>query len=88
MRVFKLLSLMLVVIFVLSGCAPAASDLKIAILAPLSGPVPTFGVMTRDGALLAKRSGTPRAASTARRSSRSSKIASAPPTRPSMPLTK
>jgi branched-chain amino acid transport system substrate-binding protein len=53
MRVFKLLSLMLVVIFVLSGCAPAASDLKIAILAPLSGPVPTFGVMTRDGALLA-----------------------------------
>jgi branched-chain amino acid transport system substrate-binding protein len=35
--------------------APAASSaaLKIAILAPLSGPVPTFGVSTRDGALLA-----------------------------------
>jgi branched-chain amino acid transport system substrate-binding protein len=34
--------------------APAAAgDLKIAVLAPLSGPVPTFGVMTRDGALLA-----------------------------------
>ncbi len=36
--------------------APAAAttaDLKIAILAPLSGPVPTFGVSTRDGALLA-----------------------------------
>jgi branched-chain amino acid transport system substrate-binding protein len=30
-----------------------AADLKIAILAPLSGPVPTFGVSTRDGALLA-----------------------------------
>jgi branched-chain amino acid transport system substrate-binding protein len=28
-------------------------ELKIAVLAPLSGPVPTFGVMTRDGALLA-----------------------------------
>jgi branched-chain amino acid transport system substrate-binding protein len=28
-------------------------ELKIAILAPLSGPVPTFGEMTRDGALLA-----------------------------------
>jgi branched-chain amino acid transport system substrate-binding protein len=35
--------------------APAApaGELKIAILAPLSGPVPTFGVSTRDGALLA-----------------------------------
>lgn len=74
MRVFKLLSLMLVVAFVLSACAqpapapapaakaeptkapaaPAAGgELKVAILAPLSGPVPTFGVMTRDGALLA-----------------------------------
>jgi branched-chain amino acid transport system substrate-binding protein len=30
-----------------------AGDLKLAVLAPLSGPVPTFGVMTRDGALLA-----------------------------------
>lgn len=30
-----------------------AGELKIAILAPLSGPVPTFGVSTRDGALLA-----------------------------------
>ncbi len=28
-------------------------ELKIAILAPLSGPVPTFGVSTRDGALMA-----------------------------------
>jgi len=33
--------------------APAGGELKVAILAPLSGPVPTFGVMTRDGALLA-----------------------------------
>ncbi|GAB4499343.1 MAG: ABC transporter substrate-binding protein [Anaerolineales bacterium] len=28
-------------------------SIKVAILAPLSGPVPTFGVSTRDGALLA-----------------------------------
>jgi len=33
--------------------APAAGEIKVAILAPLSGPVPTFGVSTRDGALLA-----------------------------------
>ncbi|MEJ5198781.1 MAG: ABC transporter substrate-binding protein [Anaerolineae bacterium] len=33
--------------------APAGGELKVAILAPLSGPVPTFGVSTRDGALLA-----------------------------------
>ncbi len=31
----------------------AAIRIKIGILAPLSGPVPTFGVMTRDAALLA-----------------------------------
>ena len=87
MRMFKLLSLMLVFAFVLSACAPAApapapaapaakaeptkapaaaeptkapaaaapagGEIKVAILAPLSGAVPTFGVMTRDGALLA-----------------------------------
>ena len=33
--------------------AAAGGDLKIAILAPLSGSQPTFGTMTRDGALLA-----------------------------------
>jgi branched-chain amino acid transport system substrate-binding protein len=42
---------------VVSGAATAApsqiDQLKVAILAPLSGPVPTFGVSTRDGALLA-----------------------------------
>jgi len=30
-----------------------AGTIKVAVLAPLSGPVPTFGAMTRDGALLA-----------------------------------
>jgi len=34
------------------ACGPQ-SALKIAVLAPLSGPVPTFGASTRDGALLA-----------------------------------
>jgi len=33
--------------------ATGSTELKVAILAPLSGPVPTFGVSTRDGALLA-----------------------------------
>ena len=36
-----------------AAAAPAGGELKGAILAPLSGPVPTFGVSTRDGALLA-----------------------------------
>jgi branched-chain amino acid transport system substrate-binding protein len=35
------------------GCSGGPKVLKIAILAPLSGPVPTFGVSTRDAALLA-----------------------------------
>jgi len=44
----------LVIVALLAACAPASGgELKIAILAPLSGPVPTFGVATRDGALLA-----------------------------------
>ena len=34
-------------------CQAEPENIKVAILAPLSGPVPTFGVMTRDGALLA-----------------------------------
>jgi branched-chain amino acid transport system substrate-binding protein len=36
-----------------TACAKEPETIKVAILAPLSGPVPTFGVMTRDGALLA-----------------------------------
>jgi branched-chain amino acid transport system substrate-binding protein len=59
MRFIKFFSLLIVVALVLSACAPAGgstttqSELKVAILAPLSGPVPTFGVSTRDGALMA-----------------------------------
>jgi branched-chain amino acid transport system substrate-binding protein len=36
-----------------AAAAPAGGDLKLAVLAPLSGSSPTFGVSTRDGALLA-----------------------------------
>jgi branched-chain amino acid transport system substrate-binding protein len=55
-------SISILLSLILSGCTPAAKpaggaaaggEIKIAILAPLSGPVPTFGVSTRDGALLA-----------------------------------
>ena len=48
---FVAIALALAVVFV--GCQQAPKVLKVAVLAPLSGPVPTFGVSTRDGALLA-----------------------------------
>jgi len=49
-----LLSILLALGVLLSACQPAGSStVKIAILAPLTGSVPTFGVSTRDGALLA-----------------------------------
>lgn len=49
-----LLSIVLALGVLLSACQPAGSStIKIAVLAPLSGAVPTFGVSTRDGALLA-----------------------------------
>jgi branched-chain amino acid transport system substrate-binding protein len=41
------------ILLTLGSCAKRTEPLKVAILAPLSGPVPTFGVSTRDGALLA-----------------------------------
>ena len=55
MKSFKLLSVLVIVAFLLTACGGAAApkELKLAVLAPLSGPVPTFGEMTRDGALLA-----------------------------------
>lgn len=55
MRTFKFVSIVLMVAMLLSACGATggAKELKIAILAPLSGPVPTFGVSTRDGALQA-----------------------------------
>jgi len=54
MRTFKVFSIVLLVAMLLGACSGGgAKTLKIAVLAPLSGPVPTFGVSTRDGALLA-----------------------------------
>jgi len=57
-RIFLFVSLMVVASMLLTACGtPAAEEkagaLKVAVLAPLSGAVPTFGVSTRDGALLA-----------------------------------
>jgi branched-chain amino acid transport system substrate-binding protein len=52
-RIFALLSLVIIASMVLAACGQKGGDIKIAILAPLSGAVPTFGESTRDGALLA-----------------------------------
>lgn len=53
MRTLKVVGLLVLALLVPSLSAFGGEPLKVAILAPLSGPVPTFGVMTRDGALLA-----------------------------------
>lgn len=67
MRSLKVFSLFIIAAMILAACGGTGStggdttggdtgaqkELKVAILAPLSGPVPTFGVSTRDGALLA-----------------------------------
>ena len=59
MRAFRILGVLVILAMALSSCAGGApgaasgGETKVAILAPLSGPVPTFGVSTRDGALLA-----------------------------------
>jgi branched-chain amino acid transport system substrate-binding protein len=52
----RILSLALVVLAVAAitiGCAPSAKEVKVAVLAPLSGAVPSFGLSTKEGALLA-----------------------------------
>lgn len=53
MRTLKVAVVLVMVAAALAACGPKEDAIKVAILAPLSGPVPTFGVMTRDGALLA-----------------------------------
>jgi branched-chain amino acid transport system substrate-binding protein len=59
MRTFKLFSVILIAAMLLAACTPAGGgasapkEIKIAVLAPLSGAVPTFGVSTKEGALLA-----------------------------------
>lgn len=53
-RFLFIISILIVLSLTLGACAqPKPQTLKVAILAPLSGAVPTFGVSTRDGALLA-----------------------------------
>jgi branched-chain amino acid transport system substrate-binding protein len=52
-RFVSLAALVLLLAATIIGCQQAPKELKVAILAPLSGSVPTFGVSTRDGALLA-----------------------------------
>jgi len=52
-RLFTFVALVIILSMVLSGCQGAGGTIKVAILAPLSGAVPTFGASTRDGALLA-----------------------------------
>jgi branched-chain amino acid transport system substrate-binding protein len=48
------IAVLLLVAIVLGACTPAGGNtIKIAVLAPLSGQNPTFGVSTRDGFLLA-----------------------------------
>ena len=84
MKLRTLFSVFMLAAILLASCAPGGQTggdtIKIAILAPLSGAVPTFGVSTRDGALLA--SGMPRGVFWARRSRPLSKIANAKPIHP------
>jgi branched-chain amino acid transport system substrate-binding protein len=57
MKTRVLFSVLVLFAVLLSACQPAApaaaTEVKIAFLVPLSGPVPTFGIMGRDGSLLA-----------------------------------
>ena len=53
MRAVRMSLLVVLALAISFGCAKEPEQVKIGVLAPLSGPVPTFGVMTRDGALLA-----------------------------------
>jgi branched-chain amino acid transport system substrate-binding protein len=45
--------LIVALVLVMAVLTAGAADLKVAILAPLSGPVPSFGLSTKEGALLA-----------------------------------
>jgi branched-chain amino acid transport system substrate-binding protein len=52
-RVLSLALLALVTLALVLGCAPAAKELKVGVLVPLSGPVPSFGASVKEGTLLA-----------------------------------
>ena len=54
MRTIKLAGIVILAALVVgSAYGQSGGDIKVAILAPLSGPAPTFGISTRDGALMA-----------------------------------
>ncbi len=56
MKVTRIVCLVLLLAVLLSGCGQASSQsqpIKVAILAPLSGPAPTYGVSHRNAALIA-----------------------------------
>ncbi|MGA2961075.1 MAG: ABC transporter substrate-binding protein [Candidatus Korobacteraceae bacterium] len=54
MRTIKLAAIVILAALVVgSAYGQSGGDIKVAILAPLSGPAPTFGISTRDGALMA-----------------------------------
>jgi branched-chain amino acid transport system substrate-binding protein len=52
-RFLSLTALALLLVVAIIGCQQAPKELKIAILSPMSGKVPTFGLSTKEGALLA-----------------------------------
>jgi branched-chain amino acid transport system substrate-binding protein len=55
MRAFKVAGMIILAALLIGavGCESGGGDIKVAVLAPLSGPAPTFGISTRDGALMA-----------------------------------
>lgn len=51
---FRVFASVMLVAMLFAACAPAqAADIKVAVLAPLSGANPTFGTSTKEGALMA-----------------------------------
>jgi branched-chain amino acid transport system substrate-binding protein len=54
MKLFKALSIVMIVAFILAACGKTGGGtVKVGLLAPLSGAVPTFGISTKEGAELA-----------------------------------
>jgi branched-chain amino acid transport system substrate-binding protein len=52
-RILSLALLAFVTLALVLGCAPVAKELKVGVLVPLSGPVPSFGASVKEGTLLA-----------------------------------
>jgi branched-chain amino acid transport system substrate-binding protein len=52
-RLFALAVILAMVIGMVPGCAPASNTIKVAIIAPMTGDVATYGLSTKEGAELA-----------------------------------